>query len=150
MSSDASTPDIYVAELPEDRKAIIQALREAIKANLPKGFEEVMQYGMICYVVPLSIYPKGYHTTPNTPLPFMSVASQKNHVAVYHMDVAEGDLLTWLLAEWGQISKKKLDIGKSCIRFKNIKDIPVPLMGELANKMTVKSWIDRYEQQTQK
>lgn len=146
MTSKAELPEDYIDELPEDRKAVMQALREAILTNLPDGFQEVMQYGMLSYVVPHSIYPSGYHCTPKLPLPFMGLASQKNFIAVYHMGMyAENSLLDWFTAEYPKHSKTKLDIGKSCIRFKKITDIPVTLIGELASKTTVQEWIDLYE-----
>lgn len=146
MQSKALTPDEYVSELPEDRKIAITELRKTILKNLPKGFEEVMGYGMIGYVVPHKIYPPGYHCTPELPLPFMSVASQKNFVAVYHMGVyADKDLMDWFTTEYAKQSKVKLDMGKSCIRFKKIDNIPYKLIGELASKVTVKQWIDTYE-----
>ena len=146
MSSKAELPEDYINELPEDRKPIMQALREAILTNLPEGFQEVMQYGMLSYVVPHSIYPSGYHCTPKLPLPFMSFASQKNFIAVYHMGMyAENSLLDWFTTEYTKHCKTKLDMGKSCIRFKKITDIPVGLIGELASKTTVQEWIDLYE-----
>jgi hypothetical protein len=146
MISKVELPEDYLGELPEDRKPIMEALREAILTNLPEGFQEVMQYGMLSYVVPHSIYPSGYHCTPKLPLPFMSLASQKNFIAVYHMGMyAENSLLEWFNAEYSKHSKTKLDIGKSCIRFKKMTDIPVALIGELAAKMTVQEWITVYE-----
>jgi hypothetical protein len=146
MTSKAELPQDYMNELPEDRKPIMQALREAILTNLPEGFQEIMQYGMLSYVVPHSIYPSGYHCTPKLPLPFLSLASQKNFIAVYHMGMyAENSILEWFTAEYPKHSKSKLDMGKSCIRFKKITDIPVALIGELASKMTVQEWITVYE-----
>jgi Domain of unknown function (DU1801) len=145
MSSKAEIPEDYMAELPEERKAVMQALREAILTNLPKGFREEMSYGMLGYVVPHSIYPSGYHCTPKLPLPFMNLASQKNFIAVYYMGFADKTLLEWFTTDYPKHCKTKLDIGKSCIRFKKITDIPVDLIGELASKMSVKQWIDLYE-----
>ncbi len=146
MTSKAELPEDYMNELPEDRKAIMKALREAILTNFPEGFQEVMQYGMLTYVVPHAIYPSGYHCAPKLPLPFMSLASQKNFIAVYHMGMyAENRLLDWFTAEYPKHCKTKLDMGKSCIRFKKITDIPVDLIGELASKTTVQEWIDLYE-----
>ena len=146
MTSKAELTEDYIDELPEDRKPIMQALREAILTNLPAGFQEVMQYGMLSYVVPHTIYPSGYHCTPKLPLPFLSLASQKNFIAVYHMGMyAENSLLHWFTAEYPKHCKTKLDMGKSCIRFKKMTDIPVDLIGELASKMTVEQWIDLYE-----
>lgn len=140
------TPDQYLAQLPDDRKEAINALRQTIQENLPAGFEETMSYGMIGYVVPHSLYPAGYHCDPKLPLPFLSIASQKNFVAVYHMGIyADPALLDWFTAEYAQRVKGKLDMGKSCIRFKKPHEIPVGLIGELASKMTVEDWIALYE-----
>jgi uncharacterized protein YdhG (YjbR/CyaY superfamily) len=146
MTSKAATPDQYVAELPADRKEAMTELRKQISKNMPKGFREEMNYGMIGYVVPHALYPAGYHCDPKLPLPFMNVASQKNFIAVYHMGIyAKPDLLKWFQEEFPKHSTKKLDMGKSCIRFKKPEDIPFKLFGELAKKMTVKDWINCYE-----
>ncbi len=146
MQSSASTPNQYIAELPEDRKEVMQQLRETVKKNLPKGFEEAMQYGMISYVVPHSIYPDGYHCKPADALPFLSIASQKNHIAFYHMGVySKPELLKWFTEEYPKHANGKLDMGKSCIRFKNPKNIPFDLLGELTTKISVAEWIEMYE-----
>lgn len=146
MQSKADTVDEYIASLPNDRKDAMTKLRKEIKKNIPKGFQECMSYGMIGYVVPHSIYPDGYHCTPKLPLPFMNIASQKNFIAIYHMGVyGNKKLLDWYLAEYAKQSTKKLDMGKSCMRFKKMEDIPYKLIGELASKMTVQDWIDQYE-----
>jgi uncharacterized protein YdhG (YjbR/CyaY superfamily) len=146
MQSDSKTPQEYVDSLPEERKLAIQKLRNSIKLNLPEGFQEEMSYGMLGYVVPHSIYPKGYHCKPNLPLPFMNIASQKNFIALYHMGIyANPELLNWFVAEYSKLVKSKIDIGKSCIRFKKMEDIPYELIGELAAKMTVSEWISIYE-----
>lgn len=145
MQSKAKTADEYLLTLPDERAEIIAALRNEIKKNLPKGFEETMQYGMISYVVPHKLYPAGYHANPKDALPFMSIASQKNHIAVYHMAVYEGPLHDWFVKEWKKFSDKKLDMGKSCIRFRKAEDVPVKLMGALASKLTPKQWIEIYE-----
>lgn len=146
MQSSASTPNQYIAELPEDRKEVMQQLRETVKKNLPKGFEEAMQYGMISYVVPHSIYPDGYHCKPADALPFLSIASQKNHIAFYHMGVySKPELLKWFTSEYPKHANGKLDMGKSCIRFKNPKNIPFDLLGELTTKISVAEWIEMYE-----
>ncbi|MCC6727486.1 MAG: DUF1801 domain-containing protein [Saprospiraceae bacterium] len=140
------TPDQYVAALPDDRKEAITALRQAILQNLPPGFQEAMSYGMIGYVVPHLLYPAGYHCDPKLPLPFMSIASQKNFVAVYHMGIyADPVLMDWFTAEYAKRVKGKLDMGKSCVRFKKPSEIPVELIGELASKMTVQDWVSCYE-----
>ena len=146
MQSKATTVDQYLAELPEDRQKAISQLRKVIKKNMPKGFQETMGYGMIGYVVPHSKYPAGYHCNPKDPLPFMNVASQKNFIAVYHMGVyADPKLLKWFTDAHAKASPKKLDMGKSCIRYKKAEDIPYELIGELASKITVEDWIERYE-----
>jgi uncharacterized protein YdhG (YjbR/CyaY superfamily) len=151
MQSKATSPEQYISELPEDRKKPISRLRQEILNNLPKGMDEIMSYGMLGYVVPHSVYPDGYHCTPELPLPFMNLASQKNFIAVYHMGVyAKKELLDWFVSEYPKYCKRKLDMGKSCIRFKNIDDIPYKLIGELVAKMNTKEWIDIYETNVKK
>lgn len=146
MQSSANTPKEYIASLAEDRKASLTELQKVIKKKLPKGFEETMQYGMISYVVPHTIYPSGYHCKPSDALPFMSIASQKNFIAVYHMGIyADKKLMDWFLAEFPKHSSAKLDMGKSCIRFKKPEQIPYSLIGELASKISVQQWIEIYE-----
>jgi hypothetical protein len=126
-------------------------LRETILKNLPTGFEEQLSYGMIGYVVPHSIYPAGYHCDTKLPLPFMSIASQKNFVAFYHMGIyADAELLYWFVAEYPTHVKAKLDMGKSCIRFKKPEQIPFALLGELVSKMNPQDWIDLYEKNYKK
>lgn len=147
MQSKALTVDDYLAELPEDRQHIMTQLRKLIKKNLPKGFKEEMNYGMIGYVVPHSKYPAGYHCNPKDPLPFLGIASQKNHISVYHMGLyCKPDLLNWFTDAHAKASPKKLDMGKSCIRYKKGEDIPLALIGELVSKMTPDDWIRQYEQ----
>jgi len=146
MQSKATNADQYIAELPEDRKEAMQKLREVVKKNIPKGFEETMQYGMISYVVPHSIYPGGYHCNPADALPFMSIASQKNHISVYHSGIyADPEIMAWFVSEYPKHASNKLDMGKSCIRFKNPKNIPFELFAELTSKMSVAQWIAKYE-----
>ncbi|MDZ4698091.1 MAG: DUF1801 domain-containing protein [Rhodothermales bacterium] len=146
MRIEADTVDEYLELIPEDRKEAIQRLRAVILENLPEGFEETIQYNMPCYVVPHNLYPPGYHCEPKDPLPFLSFASQKNFVAVYHMGLyADPVLLAWFEEEFPKHSSKKLDMGKSCIRFKNASQIPFDLIGELAAKTTVADWIALYE-----
>ncbi|MFC4740047.1 DUF1801 domain-containing protein [Flavobacterium ponti] len=146
MTSKATTPEQYIQELPEDRVEAITKLRKVINENLPKGFKEQMTYGMIGYVVPHSIYPAGYHCTPELPLPFMSFASQKNSVNFYHMGIyAKPELLNWFTTEFPKHCKAKLDMGKSCVRFKKMDQIPYDLIGELVQKMSVEDWINCYE-----
>ena len=151
MQSKANTPNEYLDSLPEDRRKVINELRKVIKKNLPKGFKEVMSYGMLGFVVPHSMYPEGYHCTPELPLPFLNLASQKNFIAIYHMGIyADPKLLGWFTKEFPKHSKSKLDMGKSCIRFKKPDDIPVKLIGELASKMTPEDWINLYEKNYKK
>jgi hypothetical protein len=146
MQSNTKTPQEYVDSLPEDRKIAVERLRQIIKLNLPEGFQEEMSYGMLGFVVPHSIYPKGYHCKPNLPLPFINIASQKNFIALYHMGVyANTELLNWFVAEYSIRVKTKIDMGKSCIRFKKMEEIPFELIGELATKTTVSDWISIYE-----
>jgi uncharacterized protein YdhG (YjbR/CyaY superfamily) len=146
MQSKASTVNDYIDELPEDRKKAISKLRKVIKKNLPKGFQETMGYGMMGYCVPHSKYPAGYHCDPKQPLPFMGVASQKNFIAVYHMGVyAIPELNKWFVSEYKKRMTKKLDMGKSCLRFKKEEDIPYDLIGELSSRVTPDQWIAVYE-----
>ena len=145
MRSSANTLDEYFASLPEDRKPAMTALRNSINKNIPKGFEERISYSMVGWVVPHSIYPSGYHCDPKLPLPFVNIASQKNFIAVYHMGIyGSPELLKWFTTEFPKHSKAKLDMGKSCMRFKKPDDIPYKFIGELMKKMTVKDWIGQY------
>lgn len=146
MQSKALTPQEYLSNLPVDRKEVMQKLRNSIIKNIPQGFEEVMSYGMLGFVVPHTIYPDGYHCDPKLPLPFMNLASQKNFIALYHMGIyANEQLYNWFVAEYPKHCKAKLDMGKSCIRFKKMDDIPFELIGELAGKVSVTDWIKTYE-----
>jgi Domain of unknown function (DU1801) len=146
MTSDAKTPEEYINNLSDDRKEAISKLRKVILDNLPIGFSETMSYGMLGYVVPHSIYPNGYHCNPKLPLPFIALASQKNFIAVYHMGVyANKELLDWFVGEYPKHSKRKIDMGRSCIRFKKIEEIPYELIGDLSSRMTTKEWISLYE-----
>jgi hypothetical protein len=146
MQSKATTAEAYLKEIPKERQAPVAKLRQAIKKNLPKGFKEVMGYGMIGYVIPHSIYPEGYHCDPKLPLPFMNLASQKNFISVYHMGMyADNELGKWFVKEYTKLNIGKLDMGKCCIRFKNLDKIPYQLIGELASKMTPQDWIAIYE-----
>ena len=146
MQSQAKTPNEYFDALPEDRRAAMMALRKVIAKNLPKGFAEVMQYGMPGWVVPHSLYPAGYHCDAKQPLPFLSIAAQKQYIAVYHMGIyADPALLEWFQTEYAERCTAKLDMGKSCIRFKKPDQIPMSLIGELASKMTPRQWVEVYE-----
>ena len=145
------TVENYIEQLPEDRKTAMQELRKIFSENLPEGFQECMSYGMIGYVVPHSIYPAGYHCDVKLPLPFMNIASQKSHIAVYHMGIyADSELLSWFQEEYSKQVKGKLDMGKSCIRFKKPELIPYNLFAELARKMSVQDWISIYEKNYKK
>ncbi|MES2691706.1 MAG: DUF1801 domain-containing protein [Bacteroidota bacterium] len=147
MQSKATSVDQYMDEVPEERKEALNQLRKSIKKNLPKGFKEEMGYGMVGYVVPHSLYPPGYHCDPKLPLPFLGFASQKNMISFYHMGIyADKELLNWFQAEYPKHSKTKLDMGKSCIRFKKPEQIPFDLIAELVSKMTPQNWIEVYEQ----
>ena len=146
MQIKADTPEQYIDQLPDDRKQAISKLRKVILDNLPEGFEETINYGMIGYVIPHSIYPDGYHTDPKQPLPFINIASQKNFVAVYHMGIyADKKLMDWFVKEYPKHNKLKLDMGKSCIRFKKIDQIPYDLIGKLVGKINSDEWINIYE-----
>lgn len=146
MQSVAKNVKDYLKELPEDRASYFIKLRETILNNIPKGFEETISYGMIGYVVPHSIFPEGYHCDPKLPLPFVSIASQKNFIALYHMGIyANPKLLDWFVSEFPKHNKSKLDMGKSCIRFKKAEQIPYDLIGELMQKTSVQDWIKLYQ-----
>lgn len=146
MTSEAKTPAQYIKELPADRKEAVSELRNTILKNIPEGFKEVMSYGMLGYVVPHEIYPAGYHCNPKLPLPFVCIASQKNFIAFYHMGIyANPKLLRWFVEEYPKHSKSKLDMGKSCVRFKKPEHIPYKLIGELMKKMSVENWVEVYE-----
>lgn len=146
MTSSATNIQEYIDELPDDRKPVIQKLRQIISSHLPKGFEETMIYGSIGFVVPKSKYPKGYHCDTKLPLPFINIASQKNFVAVYHMGIyADPVLMDWFLKEYPKHSTAKLDMGKSCIRFKKPEQIPYDLIAQLVSKMEADTWIATYE-----
>ncbi|MXV52854.1 DUF1801 domain-containing protein [Pedobacter sp. HMF7647] len=145
MQSKANSAVEYISELPADRKEVIAAIREVIIKNLPAGFEEIMNYGMLCYVVPHKIYPPGYHCNPKDPLPFISLASQKNYISFYYSGFYDNDLLNWLTEQYTILTGKKPDIGKCCIRFKKPAEIPVALLGELCTKITPDEWIAHYE-----
>ncbi len=146
MQSKATNVKDYLKEVPEERAPYFSKLRDTIVKNIPKGFEECMQYGMIGYVVPHSIFPDGYHCDPKIPLPFVSIASQKNFIALHHMGIyANPKLLEWFVAEYPKHCKTKLDMGKGCIRFKKADQIPFDLVAELIQKITVKDWIKMYQ-----
>ena len=147
MKYEANTVQEYLDQLPDDRKAVMIKLRDIINKNLPKGFEERIQYKMPGWVVPKSKYPAGYHASKGElPLPFINIASQKNFIALYHSGVyASPELHKWFVEEYPNHSKRKLDMGKSCIRFKKIDAIPYDLIAELVTKVSVDDWISTYE-----
>ena len=147
----AATIEQYINEIPEERKEGVNKLRTIILENLPKGFEEGMSYGMVSYFVPHSIYPAGYHCNPRLPLPFMSFANQKNSINLYNLELyANPDLYAWFVTEFAKHSNEKLDMGKSCIRFKKSANIPFELIAELVRKVTVTDWILSYESKFKK
>ena len=146
MQSKAIAPEQYLEELPADRKQPMTELRNTVLKNLPKGFEERMTYGMIGYVVPHEIYPAGYHCDPKLPLGMINIGSQKNFLVMHHMGLyANPELLKWFVTEYPKHAKTKLDMGKGCVRFKKMDDIPYKLIGELIKKVSVKNWIESYE-----
>lgn len=147
MQSNATTVAQYVAELTEERQVVVSKIRQVLLEHLPKGFKETIGYGMIGYVVPHELYPAGYHCDAKTALPFISLASQKNFIALYHMGMyADKNLLQWFETEYPKHCNTKLDMGKSCIRFKKMNDIPYGLIGALAGKMSVAEWVTLYEE----
>jgi len=151
MKASGNTVDEILNNLPEDRAEAFNNLHSVIVENLPKGFEAAISYGGLGYVVPHTVYPAGYHCKPIEPLPFAGLASQKKSINFYHMGIySDPELLEWFVAEYPKHSKQKLDIGKSCIRFKKFDQIPNELIGELMQKMTVKQWVDLYESKLKK
>ena len=146
MKIKANNVEEYLQNIPVERKEVFEKLMNVIRENIPVGFSEELGYGMPSWVVPHSIYPKGYHCSPELPLPFVSIASQKNFIALYHMGIyATPELLNWFMKEYPKHSKRKLDMGKSCIRFKKMDDIPFKLIGDLIKKMNSKEWMEKYE-----
>ncbi|MDX9748515.1 MAG: DUF1801 domain-containing protein [Paludibacter sp.] len=151
MKAPGTTVEEILNNVPEDRVEAFTKLHEVIINNLPEGFEAAISYGGLGYVVPHSVYPAGYHCKPAEPLPFAGIASQKNSINFYHMGIyADPELLEWFVAEYPKYSKQKLDMGKSCIRFKKPNEIPYVLIGELMRKISVKDWITTYEQKLKK
>ena len=146
MQSKSPSVKGYLEEIPLERVESFNKLRDVILKNIPKGYEECMNYGMIGYVIPHKTYPSGYHCDPKLPLPFAALGSQKNFIALHHMGIyGNPTLLDWFVTEYPKHSKAKLDMGKGCIRFKKMDDIPYKLIGELMKKITVKQWIHSYE-----
>jgi uncharacterized protein YdhG (YjbR/CyaY superfamily) len=146
MQSKAENAEQYITELPEEKRAVMLQLRETIQLNISKDTEETMQYGMISYVIPYSVYPPGYHCAPKQPLPFVSLAAQKNFFAFYHMGVyAKPELLEWYIKTYEETMNRKADVGKSCIRFKKAEHISFELLGELVHSVSSEEWIALYE-----
>jgi len=146
MQIKASTPEEYIGQLPDERKQAIIGIRNAILDHLPEGFVETIGYGMIGYVIPHSLYPNGYHCDPKLPLPFINIASQKNHIALYHMGIySNKKILDWFIDEYEKHYTAKLDMGKGCLRFKKVDQIPFQLIGELVSKISADQWIKMYE-----
>lgn len=151
MKANGNTVEAILDNLPEDRAEPFNKLHEVIMANLPEGFEAAISYGGLGYVVPHTLYPAGYHCKPVEPLPFAGLASQKNSINFYHMGIySDPALLDWFVNEYPKHSKRKLDMGKSCIRFKKFDEIPYELMGELMRKMSVADWVAIYESNLKK
>ncbi|MBK8389698.1 MAG: DUF1801 domain-containing protein [Saprospiraceae bacterium] len=147
MKAQGTTVEDILKNLPEDRLQPFNKLHEEIVKNLPEGFEAAISYGGLGYVVPHAIYPAGYHCKPEEPLPFAGLSSQKASINFYHMGIyAEPKLLEWFVNEYPKHSKQKLDMGKSCVRFKKMEDIPYELIAELMQKISVAQWIERYEE----
>ncbi len=148
MKAEGTTVSEILARIPADRAEAFHKLHEVIMANLPEGFEAAISYGGLGYVVPHSLYPAGYHCKPSEPLPFAGIASQKHTINFYHMGIySDPALLEWFVREYPRHSPRKLDMGKSCVRFKHFNDIPFALIGELMRKMTANDWIALYERQ---
>ncbi len=151
MKADGNTVNEILSKIPSDRKEQFTKLHHVIVNNLPEGFEAAISYGGLGYVVPHTLYPAGYHCKPSEPLPFAGIASQKNSVNFYHMGIySDPKLLEWFVNEYPKHSKQKLDMGKSCIRFKKLDEIPYDLIGELMKKINVKEWVTIYETKLKK
>ena len=151
MKANGTTVEEILANVPDERKEAFNKLHQVIIDNLPKGFEPGISYGGLGYVVPHTLYPAGYHCKPAEPLPFAGIASQKNSINFYHMGMyAQTELYNWFVNEYPKYSSRKLDIGKSCVRFKKTDDIPFELIAALMQKMSVANWIDLYESNLKK
>jgi hypothetical protein len=151
MTTEGKTVQDILMNVPSDRVEAFNKLHEVIVKNLPKGFEPGISYGMLGYVVPHSLYPSGYHCKPSEPLPFASIASQKNTINFYHMGMyADKKLYDWFVSEFPKHTSQKLDIGKSCVRFKKFDDMPYKLIGEMMKKMSMKEWVSLYESNLKK
>ncbi|HFI0113634.1 TPA: DUF1801 domain-containing protein [Streptococcus suis] len=147
MIYDVESIEAYFSILPDNRKDAVERLHRVILEHLPDGFEVGVLGGMINYYVPLTSYPNGYHCTPGEPLPFLALASQKAHIALYHMGIyMDKELHDWFVAAYQEQVPTKLDMGKSCIRMKNPKNIPYELIGELVTRMSMERYIELYEE----
>lgn len=145
MIAKTDAVDVYLAELPTDRREVVTQLCYTIRENLPNGFVEILASNMPAYVVPLDIYPDGYHVAKDTPLPFVSFASLKSHIALYHFGMyVDHELFSWFENRYAELADHKLDMGKSCVRFRNPQQIPMDLIAELMRQRTVKDWVERY------
>lgn len=146
MKSIAHSPEEYISSVCDDKKQAIMQLRTVVQTNIPNGFIETIQYNMISYCVPQSIYPQGYHCDPRLDLPFISIAAQKHCITLYHMGIyADTALLDWFTKEYQIQCSSRLDMGKSCIRFKKMNDIPYALIAALVKKISPQDWIAMYE-----
>ncbi len=143
-SANPSTPAQYLAALPAPQRAAVAKLKRLLDEHLPKGFEGTVGYGMLAWVVPHELFPAGYHCDPSLPLPFINVAARAHGLSLYHMGLYDGPLLEWLRDQWPKHTAQKLDLGKCCLRLKDLDDVPWDLLAELATKMTPAQWIDRY------
>ncbi|MEZ4837925.1 DUF1801 domain-containing protein [Flavobacterium sp.] len=151
MRTEGNTVEEILSNVPQERAEVFRKLHTTIEKNLPKGFEAAISYGGLGYVVPHRIYPAGYHCKPSEPLPFAGIASQKNSINFYHMGIySNPELLDWFVNEYPKHCKQKLDMGKSCIRFKKLEEIPYQLIGDLMKKMSAQEWIDLYESKLKK
>lgn len=151
MKANGTTVEEILANVPEERKEAFNKLHQVIVANLPEGFAPGISYGGLGYVVPHTVYPSGYHCKPIEPLPFAGIASQKNSINFYHMGMyAQPELYDWFVNAFPKYSSRKLDIGKSCVRFKKVDDIPFELIGALMQKMSLTDWITLYESNLKK
>lgn len=146
MKTPGETVEEILKNVPKERTVFFKRLHDEIIKNLPDGFEAAISYGGLGYVVPHKIYPAGYHCKPSEPLPFAGIASQKHSINFYHMGIySDPRLMDWFLSEYPKHSSRKLDMGKSCIRFKKFEEIPYELIGELMRKISVQDWIETYE-----
>lgn len=151
MSNKVASIEEYINNLADDRKEAVTKLMESVRKLIDSNYKEELSHGMIGYVVPHSIFPSGYHCDPKLPLPYMNIASQKSHIAVYHMGLyASQELMDWFTAEYPKHTKAKLDMGKSCIRFKKTEHIPYDLIGQLAAKQNAQQWIACYQEMLNK